>query len=235
MIISRKRNRHSEFLLEQDDDSKGPPYVPPKERILTTPAASDSLAEREASVDEKIDKYLLQYEKESVPLNNKEAPERNSLAEKRERRKSKDLYSFLFEQDAAADPAAAEPPADPAADAGGGDDSGGGDDVKPGAEAEVAPVPKINVRKFAEGVARLASNYETLIDPKTIILNRAMYYISKNYSPRLAKEFMSILQRDFDLTPKSISQREAEYPAAPRQAGSGPDDGGGAPAGGGGK
>ena len=90
MIINRRGSRHSEFLLEQDDDSKGPPYVPPKERILTTPAASDSLAEREASVDEKIDKYLLQYEKESVPLHNKEAPERNSLAEKRERRKSKD-------------------------------------------------------------------------------------------------------------------------------------------------
>lgn len=236
MINNRRGSRHSEFLLEQDDDSKGPPYVPPKERILTTPAASDSLAEREASVDEKIDKYLLQYEKESVPLNNKEAPERNSLAEKRERRKSKDLYSFLFEQEAAAaDPAAApDAGADPAADAGG-DDAGGGDDVKPGAEAEVAPVPKINVRKFAEGVARLANNYETLIDPKTIIINRAMYYISKNYSPRLAKEFMSILQRDFDLTPKSISQRETEYPTAPRQGGSGPDDGGGAPAGGGGK
>lgn len=232
MIINRRGSRHSEFLLEQDDDSKGPPYVPPKERILTTPAASDSLAEREASVDEKIDKYLLQYEKESVPLNNKEAPERNSLAEKREKRKSKGLYRFLFEQEATAADPAAEPPADPAADAGG-DDAGGGDDVKPGAEAEVAPVPKINVRKFAEGVARLASNYETLIDPKTIILNRAMYYVSKNYSPRLAKELMSILQRDFDLTPKSISQREAEYPTAPRQGGSGSDDGGGAPAGGG--
>ena len=237
MIIYRKGNRHSEFLLkEQDEGGEGPPYVPPKERILTTPAATDSLAEREASVDEKIDKYLLQYEKESVPLNNKEAPEINSLAEKRERRKSKDLYRFLFEQEATAADPAAEPPADPAADAGGGgDDSGGGEDVKPGEEAEVAPVPKINIRKFAEGVARLANNYETLVDPKTIILNRAMYYVSKNYSPRLAKELMSILQRDFDLTPKSISQREAEYPTAPRQAGSGPDNGGGAPAGGAGK
>lgn len=238
MLIYRKgkASRHSEFLLkEQDEGEKGAPYVPAKERILTTPETGDSLLEREASVDEKIDKYLLQYEKESVPLENKEVPERNSLAERRSR---KGLYRFLFEQDAPPDPAAAapEPPPDPAADAGAGGDSGGDSsgEEKPDSEVEeTAPVPKINIRRFAGGVARLANNYETLVDPKTIIINRAMYYISKNYSPRLAKELVNILQRDFDLTTKTISQREAEYPKAPRQGGSGPDDGGGAPAGGG--
>jgi hypothetical protein len=59
---------------------------------------------------------------------------------------------------------------------------------EPGAAAAVAPVPKINIRHFAEGVARLVNNYQTLLDPKTVILTRAMYYISKNYSPKLAKE-----------------------------------------------
>ena len=95
-------------------------------------------------------------------------------------------------------------------------------------------MPKINIRKFAEGVARLVNNYQTLIDPKTIILNRAMYYVAKNYSPRLAKELMSILERDFDLTPKTQAQRDMQYPPAPRQANAGPDSGGGVPSGGGG-
>ena len=64
-------------------------------------------------------------------------------------------------------------------------------------------------------------------------MNRAMYYIAKNYSPRLAKEFMSILERDFDLTPKTQSQVQGEYPPAPRQANAGPDSGSGVPSGGG--
>ena len=62
-----------------------------------------------------------------------------------------------------------------------------------------------------------------------------MYYIAKNYSPRLAKEFMSILERDFNLTPKTKADVKAEYPKAPSQANAGPDSGGGVPSGGGGK
>jgi hypothetical protein len=224
-----KRQRLNEFrvLFEQEEESSGPPYTAPPERTLEVPEVSDSLSEKEGSVDLKIDRYLMQYEKESVPLEDqeKEKAPPNKLSPLTERNRS--LYSILFEQDA------------PAADAGGGDaadaggDAGGGETPEPGAEAPVAPVPKINIRKFAEGVARLVNNYQTLIDPKTIILNRAMYYISKNYSPRLAKEMMSILERDFDLTPKTKSEVQAEYPPAPRQANAGPDSGGGVPSGGG--
>lgn len=239
-MLYTKRQRLNEFriLREQEEESKGPPFTPPQERLLQTPEVSDSLTEKEASVDQKIDAYLMQYEKEAVPLDSEDQDKLSSegrqqaeeqptpLSERR--RKVTSLYRFLFEQDAAA------APTDAPADTGGDDTGGGGETPEPGAEAPVAPVPKINIRKFAEGVARLVNNYQTLVDPKTIILNRAMYYISKNYSPRLAKEFMSILERDFDLTPKTPAQKEAEYPTAPRAAGSGPDNGGGVPAGGGG-
>lgn len=237
-MLYQKRQRLNEFKLlrEQDEESKGPPYVPPQERILSTPEASDSMTEKDASVDQKIDAYLMQYEKEAVPLDgadeDKLAPEARQKAAEQpvplsERRKEKALYRWLFEQDDAA--------ADAGGDTGGGEDTGGGGETpEPGAEAPVAPVPKINIRKFAEGIARLVNNYQTLVDPKTIILNRAMYYVAKNYSPRLAKELMSILERDFDLTPKTKAQVQAEYPPAPRQANAGPDSGGGVPSGGGG-
>lgn len=243
-MLYQKRQRLNEFKLvrEQDEESKGPPYVPPQERILSVPDASDSMTEKDASVDQKIDAYLMQYEKEAVPLDgadeDKLAPEARQKAAEQpvplsERRKEKDLYRWLFEQDAP-DAGAAAPADAGGDDEGGGGDLGGGETPEPGAEAPVAPVPKINIRKFAEGVARLVNNYQTLIDPKTIILNRAMYYVAKNYSSRLAKELMSILERDFDLTPKTKAQVQAEYPPAPRQANAGPDNGGGAPSGGGG-
>lgn len=230
-MLYTKRQRLNEFrvLREQEEEAKGPPYTAPAERTLETPDISDSLSEKEASVDLKIDRYLMQYEKEAVPLEDqeKEKAPPSKLSPLTERNRS--LYSILFEQDEAAAGAGGDAAA--GGDAGGG--AGGGETPEPGAEAPVAPVPDINIRRFAEGVARLVNNYQTLIDPKTIILNRAMYYISKNYSPRLAKEMMSILERDFDLTPKTKAEVQAEYPPAPRQANAGPDSGGGVPSGGG--
>ena len=239
-----KKIRRNEFLLlEQDeggDEPKGGDYTPPKERILQYPDVADSLIETNASLDQIVDRYLIQYEKEAVPINQEE-PMLGVAGPKGpkpigENKQTFSLSRILFEQDAAA-PDAGGGTDTGAADAGGGDLGGGdagGDTPEPGA-AVTAPVPKINIRHFADGVARLVNNYQTLLDPKSVILTRAMFYISKNYSPRLAKEMMGILERDFDLTPKTKSQHQAEIPPAPRQANAGPDSGGGVPSGGGGK
>lgn len=248
-----RMKRFSEFLLKEQEEGggDGQPYVSSPEQILQLPSVSDSLSELEASVDQKIDKYLMQFERESVPLDMPEVDgalpvdpaqvkDNVQTPPLTERKREKRLFSmgrFLFEQEA--------PPEPPADDAGGmGDmDMGGGDDPFGGVDdggddtesnpPEVVPVPKINIRKFAEGVARLVNNYQTLIDPKSLILNRAMFYISKNYSPRLAKEMVNILERDFDLTAKTKKQVQGDYPAAPRAGNSGPDNGGGVPSGGG--
>ena len=222
--------RKNDFLLlrEQDEESKGPPYTPPPERILQQPNVADSVTEKNASIDQIIDRYLLQYEKESVPLNGE--PVVSGPKQIGENKLS--LVSYLFEQDAPPGgdaPAGGDTPADTGGDTGGDD---AGDSTEPGAAAEVAPVPFINIRKFAQGVARLVNNYRSLVDPETIILNRAMYYVAKNYSARLAKELMSILQRDFDLTPKTPMEKEEQTPKAPTAANSGPDSGGGVPSGG---
>lgn len=272
-ILSRHaRRRGNEFfkvILEQDDGGDAPAGDAPqfREKILSTPDASDSMSETNASMDEIVDKYLLQYEKEAVPVNNSNGggsgPGKEGTAQgeppqpvqeqtvRSRKRRSSSLSSFLFEQDdpglgGGAAPAPSSPggggdPFGGGGDAGGGDDPFGGDDGggddggdAPDKPSPAAPVPHINVRRFAEGVARLANNYQALIDPQTVILNRAMYYVSKNYSARLAKELMSILQRDFNLTPKTTAQKSGEAPPAPRAGGSGPDNGGGAPGGGGG-
>ena len=208
------------FLLEQGEAGtepaagEGAPFIAPKDRLITTPDARDSFIETDASVDEKIDKYLMQYEKDAVPLPGPDDEKGPSGAKPIGEGKFTKLSYILFEQDAPPPDAAAEaPPPDAAA---------------PSGSTEVAPVPKINIRKFAEGIARLVNNYQSLIDPKRIILNRAQAYITKNYSTRLAKELMSILERDFDLTSKTNNQRQEEYPPAPRAGAAGPAGGGGA-------
>ena len=217
-----RSKRRNYFILEQDDAGagaessagEGNPFVAPKDRLLGTPSVGDSFIETDASVDEKIDKYLLQYEKDAVPLPESDKEKKPKGPKPIGEGKFTKLSYILFEQDAA--PPADAPPADaPPAPA-------------PTGASEVAPVPKINIRKFAEGIARLANNYQSLIDPKMIILNRAQAYIAKNYSTRLAKELMSILERDFDLTPKTNKEVQDEFPSAPRAGAAGPAGGGGA-------
>ena len=164
-----KKIRRNEFLLlEQDDDApKGGLYTPPKERMLQYPDVADSMIETNASLDQIVDRYLLQYEKEAVPLNiepEEKLPQRQPVAERKQHRSY--FYRFIMEQDVPPADAGAPPGDTGGGDTGGGDtgggDTGGGDTgggTEPGAEATVVPVPKINIRHFAQGVARLANNY----------------------------------------------------------------------------
>lgn len=223
--------RRNDFLLEQDDPAAAAPgegseFSAPKSRLLSTPNVEDTLLDKDASVDEKIDKYIMQYEKEAVPIEGYGKESEPSASNKISERKFSKLSYFLFEQDTAAPaPDAAADAAAPAEETPAPSDS-----PTPGPGAKTQHVPKINIRKFAQGIARLANNFQSLIDPKRVILNRAQAYIVKNYSVRLAKELMSILERDFDLTPKTNDQRKMESPPAPPAgaAGSGGGGGGGA-------
>lgn len=271
--MNTKTKKLSRYLLaEQESGGEGSSnYEQPQPRLTGIPDASDSLREKNASVDQKIDSYLFSFERDATAhglakksaaatatIANDERPDLNTMQQvfeslasrgKKTSKPGNKMSSFLFvseqqQPDPAADAGVAGDPAggggdpfggggapdlggggdDPFADLGddSGDDSSGGD----ASGGETVPVPKINVRKFAEGVARLAINYDTLLDPQSVILNRAMYYISKNYSPRLAKELVSILEQDFKLTAKSnVKGRDSVY-AMPFAGGAGPESGG---------
>jgi hypothetical protein len=135
--------------------------------------------------------------------------------------KKRTLKSWIFEQE---DPAAGAE-AD-TADAGVGDlgdDSGlGGDTPTPEAEPPV-PIPKINVNLFASRLARLVSNYEFLLDPRTIILRRAQAYMLKNYSDKVAKELMTVMELQYNMTIKTKTQAQDSTPPAPIAVGAGMD------------
>lgn len=74
----------------------------------------------------------------------------------------------------------------------------------------------IDLRTFAEEVARLIKNYQTLLDIKTIILNRAVTYIKNYYGDDTAKTLKGILEKEYDISvPKGpLEKDEPEIPIA---------------------
>jgi len=190
--------------------------------------------DKPVSLDQAIDRYFVQYERESIPT-----------SEMFESNVSK-LIGYLFEQDieepegedvGAGDEGGLDIDA-PAGDLGlgadadpaGGEDLGFGDDATPpagegdDAEQPVVNTPQINLQDFTRSVARLVNNAQSLIDFRTLILNRAEAYIRSNYNERTANEMMSILDNQWDLRPESVetsSTPSSEYPQ-PRTAVTGP-------------
>lgn len=187
------------------------------------------------SVDQKIDHFLMQYEKESMPASTAEPIQQQDNMTQPPQQDGQNLserklFKFMFEAD--------EPEEDPLNAGGGGDspmpdfgggDSGGGDEQKP-EDAQTSSnnpknMPKINLTTFSGRLARLINNYETLLDPKTTLLNRAKVYISKNYNQKVAEELMTIMSTQFGITALTNSDKEEAYPAAPFGGNAG--DGGG--------
>jgi len=176
----------------------------------------------EDSVDRKVDRFFIQYEREASPLGQKfggSVAQPMPMAEI----KTKGFFKTVFEAD------------DPLADAGGdaGDDAGGGDlgmdaggdaGGSEGEESEQLP-PQINISMFAEMVSRLVNNLETLVDPKTIVLHRAQTFIAKNYNPKTAQELMSILDKQFGLTARTEKEKVTDFGATPIAVGAGPTGG----------
>lgn len=219
------------------------------------PAETDPVVVQDVSLDQKVDKYLVRYERESIPSSamydtemagntNVATPEGgnvnaggpNPAPAKHESKKPANkgiLESILFE---------ADPGLDPTADAGGGDlggfgggDAGaGGDDApatSPDAGAPKSPpvidTPKMNMNSYCRAVARLVDNYEALLDPKTTIFNRAKEYIRVNYDEATAKMFEEVMEQQFGVTPTPAQRDQRMAPPAANAIYSGGGGGGG--------
>lgn len=172
--------------------------------------------QKPVSLDQAVDKYLIQYERESIPTS--EVYESNNL---------NSLMGFLLEQEEEPVEDEAEEEDEGGLELPGGDedlglDLGGdeeepspaGDDDTPAQEPVVA-TPKINLQDFTRNLARLVNNSQALIDFQTLILNRAESYIKNNYDERTAKEMMGILENQWDLKPvedEVVSNDTPKYP-----------------------
>ena len=110
---------------------------------------------------------------------------------------SESLSSFvmshiLLEQDAEEpEPAASELPEEPEAESGDDEEDREADTIK-------KDKPNIDMDSFTKRVARLAKNYEVLLDVKTVVVNRAIAYLEENYEKEEVYEFKEILDNQFD-------------------------------------
>ncbi len=185
----------------------------------------------DVSIDQKVDGFLLQYEKNSLPQQPSPSPsempsvQESSKSNKKknktitEKYSTKNLLNFLFEvegDDPTADPTVAPVDA-PAPDLGGGNDPfGGTDSTTPVEKVPATPVPNINIDNFAKNVARLINDFNSLIDVKRIALNRSKMYIEKNYNAEIAKQMMDILSTNYDINPETLGSKydDVESPVA---------------------
>lgn len=170
------------------------------------------IPQKNVSLDQVIDRYIVRYEKESMPQSQSPGPGPSNAnaasPETLEERQLRFLNNLLFEQDLpplppiGGDDGGAAGGDDGGGDFGGGGDDGGGDGGGDGKAPEGPPVintPKINLNDFSRSMARLVNNYDALLNPKSIILNRAEAYIKNNYDERTAKMFMQIMERNYGL------------------------------------
>jgi len=214
---------------------------PTQQQPLQAPSGQASVLPQNISLDQKVDRFLIQYERESTPLGKEFGGTVNqTLPVSENKKKNVSLTSLLFEADN-------DPLGDDDAGVGSGDDPAGGDggfgdlggDTDDAAteddssetadENELASdgAPQLSLNAFAERVARLVNNYEMLLDPQTTILNRVQSYISKNYSPVLAKELMAQLDFQFGLTPRTENQKVSDFGEVPIASGAAADASGG--------
>lgn len=74
----------------------------------------------------------------------------------------------------------------------------------------------IDLKHFANNLARLVKNYDTLMDIESIILNKAYAYIQNNYGEDTVKALKDTLEQDFDIDVErdEIEKDEPEIPIA---------------------
>jgi hypothetical protein len=211
--MKTKRNKLGvllESLLDEDN-----PAPLPQNMADTAPPEST----KDVSLDAVLDRYIIRYEKESIPTSETyedelygepthesiirealyEAPEdEEPVPEEEEPPPEEGGDLNLGEEDPAAAPAA--DPAQPGA--------------APAGPPPVMTTPQINLQDFARSLARLVNNYDALLNPRNIILHRIQKYVESNYDVRTAKELMEMLETNYSLAPDDKNEQEWPTPYA---------------------
>lgn len=151
------------------------------------------------SLDQMIDSLLISYETDSTQKDNLSLE--NAILQR--------TISFLFEQDEEEEA----------------DDTTDNSEQKTDVPAESPDrLSQLDIDRFTGKVYRLLSNYDNILDIKSVIVNRAKNYLENTYSSDVSNEFLTNLEQTYDV---SIGN-EDETPETPYAIGAGPGLGGGA-------
>jgi hypothetical protein len=141
-------------------------------------------APKNASLDQAVDRYIVRYEKESIPTS--ETYENEIFENKKLNFKDILKEAFMNEADPTPEPSDLH--------------AGATQNKVPGPdELPIMATPQINLQDFARNIARLINNFEQLLRPSDIILNRVVEYIKINYDEKTSKELIDILDKNYSL------------------------------------
>lgn len=163
---------------------------------------------KNVSLDQLVDRYLMQYEKEAIGKGTPKLQEKSWMDE---------FKGFVREAAPDAEGLGADPMQGLGGDVGVGDAGlglGAPDAGAAPASVETGPnvlPPDIDIERFAELLYGLMNNYESLLDPQTTIMNRAEAYIAKNYSPRHAEKVVVFLKTKYGIDFKERSSGAEEH------------------------
>jgi hypothetical protein len=145
------------------------------------------------SLDAQIDRYFAQYEKES----------------KREKFEGVDLRTITtdFLREAEGEDDDSETPPEEAE----------ADDVS---EPEKMTLEQLDIDSFANAIARLIDNYDSLLEVKNTIVRRAKNFLSKNYESDVMDSFVDVLRDDHgiddEMSKMDVDAEKFQAPAADR-------------------
>jgi hypothetical protein len=182
---------------EEDEPEVPEPDPDPEPELEPLPGTAS-----EDSLDNQIDAILIGFEKDSVEQQNewsglsRKSHFRSMMAERR-RRKGRTLWEAfgnLLEAEGDED-----------------EDEVTTDNTEPeNVSAEDPSRPPLNLDHFAQRVARLVNNYETMLDVPASIIDRATRFIEDNYDRETADQFEEILATQHDIESQEDPE---EYPA----------------------
>lgn len=114
------------------------------------------------------------------------------------------------------------------------EDAAPGADAMTGEDDEGLPIEKLDVEAFANDVARLIENYESLLEVRSTVLRRAKQFLEKTYADEVVSAFDASMRDDHGMeagnSSLDISSDKFTAPAADRANGSAQASaGGGAP------
>lgn len=165
------------------------------------------------SADDQIDSMILKFEKESIQDEDETAIE--------ESLKLRSLGALLVEQDEEETDDAEEEEEEKA------DEPAGSEDVDVDTPAEAVLKPKLDIDIFSKKVARLALNASTLLDAPTVVINRAVSFLIKNYDQDHVDRMVDVLNNQFDF---NLGKERETHERAVAVGAFGGSEGGAAPA-----
>lgn len=224
----KKLEQFLDFLLKEDN------YIPQPQSSFEVRPVED---QKDVSLDQVVDRYIINYEKECIPTSDSY---QTDMFEEKIPSYRDVLMEALNEADDDTADAGTEDAADGTDEGGdaGGDAGMGGDPdgFGPGLASTteigsdptkketsnmkaVINTPQINLQEFSKNIARLINNFDALLNPKQILLNRVENYVTTNYDQRTAQELMGMLAQNYNLKTSEEENNEKENHPTPYLAG----------------